>query len=83
MINENDFSTTWLVYFDLITVEFVELPAPPQPYRFWERKTLIFGLGVFFFFCMAHGCESEAEVELGFFEVFVMGELLDKVINDS
>ncbi|XP_058195392.1 F-box/kelch-repeat protein At3g23880-like isoform X2 [Rhododendron vialii] len=70
-----DFSNQ-IVYFDPITDEFLELPVPPQPYNFWERKTVILGLGVLEgCLCMARcGCESGTEVEPDFIEVFVMRE---------
>lgn len=61
---------TGIAYFDPITDEFVELPAPTQ------RKTVILGLGVLEgCLCMAQGgCESGAEFEPSLIEVFVMRE---------
>ncbi|KAE9454873.1 hypothetical protein C3L33_13229, partial [Rhododendron williamsianum] len=73
--NNVDFSDQ-IVYFDPITDEFVELPVPPQPYSFWERKTVILGLGVLegCLFMARCSCESSTEIESNFIEVFVMRE---------
>lgn len=56
--------------------EFVELPAPPQPSCFRERKTVTLGLWVLEgCLCIARcGSGSTAEVEPSFVEVFVMRE---------
>lgn len=76
LIHQDDFPTDRIIYFDPITDEFLELPAPPRPYSFRESVTFIYGLRVLEgCLCMVcRSCESGAEVEHGFIDVFVMTE---------
>ncbi|XP_058206270.1 F-box protein CPR1-like isoform X2 [Rhododendron vialii] len=68
-----DFPTNWIVCFDPLTDEFVELPMPPNN---GERNMIVMGLGVLDgCLCMTRCvCESGDGVEPIFFEVLVMEE---------